>query len=282
MENKDKNLLSELKRMKILGGLLKENHNDFDNDVDYGDIAFHKRREVVEKLNDIFGKLTHPGSADWGGIPIWSIKGDPYEGYFVIDDSEFNEDNSFSILKREFNPDTEKNIDEILFTAFLTPERFNQIGDGTIEELIEKALEIKNSSEAIEEQEEFELPQNKKTINTKLSTKRAIQNALYKILKVEKVEGRYRDDSWAGVSKFINTLEGVGAEVDLVKSGYEGHGEVQGHESMPTKKVYVFNVSVRDKKGVVVTIQFMVNCIFVGQTGTMSDDVYEVTYYAMM
>ena len=35
MENKDKNLLSELKRMKVLGGLLKENqnHKDFEEAI---------------------------------------------------------------------------------------------------------------------------------------------------------------------------------------------------------------------------------------------------------
>lgn len=128
----------------------------------------------------------------------------------------------------------------------------------------------------------FELPQNKKSINTKLSTKEGIKNALYKILEVEKVEGRYRDDNWQGVSKFRNVLTEVGAEVELVKSGYEGHGEVAGYESMPTKKVYVFNVTVRNKKGTTVVIPFKVTCAFVGQTGTMVDDVYELTYYAMM
>jgi hypothetical protein len=127
----------------------------------------------------------------------------------------------------------------------------------------------------------FELPQNKKSINTKLSTKEAIKNALFKILQVEKVEGRYHDDNWAGVSKFKNVLTEIGAEVDLEKSGYEGHGTVKDYESMPTKKIYIFNITVRNKKGTTITIPFKVTCAFVGQTGTMVDDVYELTYYAM-
>jgi cytochrome c556 len=126
-----------------------------------------------------------------------------------------------------------------------------------------------------------DLPQNKKTINTKLSTKSGIKNAIYKILEVGGVEGRYHDENWEGINKFRNALEEVGAEVDLVKSAYEGHGTVKDYESVPTKKVYLFNVMVRDKKGNMITIPYKVTCAFVGRTGTMSDDVYELTYYAM-
>ena len=98
---------------------------------------------------------------------------------------------------------------------------------------------------------------------------------------MNKVEGRYRDDSWDAVSRFKSVLEEVGAEVDLLRSNYEGHGEVPGYESLPTRKVYVYEISVRDKKGNMVTIPFKVTCAFVGKTGTMEDDVYELTYYTM-
>ena len=98
---------------------------------------------------------------------------------------------------------------------------------------------------------------------------------------MNKVEGRYRDDSWDAVSRFKSVLEEVGAEVDLLRSNYEGHGEVKDHESMPTRKVYYYEISVRDKKGNMVTIPFKVTCSFVGKTGTMEDDVYELTYYAV-
>ena len=132
-----------------------------------------------------------------------------------------------------------------------------------------------------ESENKLELPQNKKTINSKLISKEGIKKAIYKILEMEKVEGRYHDDNWEGIAKFRTALEEVGAEVDLVGSGYKGHGTVPNHESMPTKKVYVFDIKVRDKRGNVITFPFQVTCAFVGKTGTMSDDVYELTYYSM-
>ena len=127
----------------------------------------------------------------------------------------------------------------------------------------------------------LDLPKNHKTINAKLSSKEGIKNAIYKILEHDKVEGLYHDENWEGISKFTNSLMNVGAEVDLVKSEYKGHGDVFGHESVPTNKVYIYNIMVRDKKGNMITIPFRVTCAFVGKTGTMSDDVYELTYYAM-
>ena len=284
MDQKNKNLSEELNRMKVLGGLLKESMFDSD-DIDYGEIALNKRIEAIKKIESQFEKNKHSSSADWGGIPTWIVKGDSFEGYFIIDDSEFNDDYSFSLMKRTYNPEIEESVDETLFTTYLTPERFGNESnhDGDIDELIEKALKIKFENSLNEEEIEnnSELPQNKKNINTKLSTKRAIVNALYKILQVEKVEGRYRDESWEGVLNFTQALNGVGAETELVNSNYEGHGEVRGYESLPTRKIYKFDVSVRDKNGKVITIPFKVTCAFVGQTGTMSDEVYELTYYAI-
>jgi hypothetical protein len=274
MQRKSSKLLSEIHRMKLLGGIIKENYDDFQkhHDTDWGELAIEKRKEAVEKIEKEFGPQNqYSGSADWGGIPVWSVLGSKFEGYFIIDDSEFQPDKAFSLMKRTFNPDTEENEDEILFTAFLTPERYNETGDGSIDELIQVALDIKKKSNINENIE----------INAKLSSKQGIKNAIYKILELNKVEGRYRDKNWEGVSNFVNSLEKVGAEVDLLRSNYEGHGEVKDYESLPTRKIYVYEVSVRDKKGNVVTIPFKVTCAFVGKTGTMSDGVYELTYYAM-
>jgi len=274
MQRKSSKLLSEIHRMKLLGGIIKENYDDFQkhHDTDWGELAIEKRKEAVEKIEKEFGPQNqYSGSADWGGIPVWSVLGSKFEGYFIIDDSEFQPDKAFSLMKRTFNPDTEENEDEILFTAFLTPERYNETGDGSIDELIQFALDIKKKSNINENIE----------INTKLSSKQGIKNAIYKILELNKVENRYRDENWEGVSNFVNSLEKVGAEVDLLRSNYEGHGEVKDYESLPTRKIYVYEVSVRDKKGNVVTIPFKVTCAFVGKTGTMSDGVYELTYYAM-
>jgi len=274
MQRKSSKLLSEIHRMKLLGGIIKENYDDFQkhHDTDWGELAIEKRKEAVEKIEKEFGPQNqYSGSADWGGIPVWSVLGSKFEGYFIIDDSEFQPDKAFSLMKRTFNPDTEENEDEILFTAFLTPERYNETGDGSIDELIQFALDIKKKSNINENIE----------INAKLSSKQGIKNAIFKILEIKKVKGLYEDKNWEGVSNFINSLEEVGAEVVLVESNLEGYGKVPGYESLPTKKVYVFEISVRDKKGNVVTIPFKVTCAFVGETGTMSDGVYELTYYAM-
>lgn len=274
MQKKSIKLISELSRMKLLGGIIKENYNA-DDDVDWGDVAIDRRKEIIGRIEGELGLKLNPWwhKADWGGFKNWPITGDYFEGYFILDDSEMQSDMAFSILKRDFNEEKEENEDEVIFTAFVTPERFGEQGDGTIDELIEKAKEIKSSN----------LNENKENIeiNAKLSTKQGIKNAIYKILEMNKIEGRYRDDSWDAVSRFKSALEEVGAEVDLLRSNYEGHGEVTGYESMPTRKVYVYEISVRDKKGNMVTIPFKVTCAFVGKTGTMEDDVYELTYYAM-
>ena len=274
MQKKSIKLLSELSRMKLLGGIIKENYNA-DDDVDWGDVAIDRRKEIIGRIESELGLKLNPWwhKADWGGFKNWPITGDYFEGYFILDDSEMQSDMAFSILKRDFNEEKEENEDEVIFTAFVTPERYGEQGDGTIDELIEKAKEIKSSN----------LNENKENIeiNAKLSTKQGIKNAIYKILEMNKIEGRYRDDSWDAVSRFKSVLEEVGAEVDLLRSNYEGHGEVPGYESLPTKKVYVYEISVRDKKGNMVTIPFKVTCAFVGKTGTMEDDVYELTYYTM-
>jgi hypothetical protein len=271
MQKKSIKLISELSRMKLLGGIMKENYNA-DDDVDWGDVAIDRRKEIIGKIEGELGLKLNPWwhKADWGGFKNWPITGDYFEGYFILDDSEMQSDMAFSILKRDFNEEKEENEDEVIFTAFVTPERFGEKGDGSIDELLQMASDIKknNLNENIE-------------INAKLSSKQGIKNAIYKILEMNKVEGRYRDEGWRGVSRFKSALEEVGAEVDLLRSNYEGHGEVTGYESMPTRKVYYYEISVRDKKGNMVTIPFKVTCAFVGKTGTMEDDVYELTYYAI-
>ena len=357
MQRKSAKLLSELNRMKVLGGIIKENYNSDDNvdddnvdddnvdddnvdynDIDWGEVAIERRKEIVRKIEEEFGEQNqYSGSADWGGIPVWSVLGSEFEGYFIIDDSEFfgPPNTAFSLMKRTFDPDTEENTDEILFTAFVTPERFGEQGNGTMDELLQMAREIKTQSlndqdldnqnlnelifrkpittnifrdkrkkeeaKAKEEKDkaarakaEAERAKAKELksqdtnlnenieINAKLSSKQGIKNAIYKILEMKKVGDIYRDKGWGGITKFVDTLREVGAEVDLLRSNYEGHGEVKGdYEVMPTRKVFYYEISARNDKGIVVKIPFKVTCAFVGKTGTMDDDVYELTYYAM-
>ena len=100
MQRKSPKLLSEINRMKKLSGLIKEEYDD----IDWGEVAIERRKETIEKIEKEFGKQNqYSGSADWGGIPVWSVLGSKFEGYFIIDDSEFQPDNSFSLMDNEYD-----------------------------------------------------------------------------------------------------------------------------------------------------------------------------------
>ena len=114
-------------------------------------------------------------------------------------------------------------------------------------------------------------------IDGKFAIKQSIKNAIYKILQNEGIEGRYHDEYWAGISKLTSTLDKYGIDNDLVDSKYAHIPDL--HTQLPNMKVYNFVLNVTDKSGVTQTIPLKVTCSFVGRTGTMEDNVYEVTYY---
>lgn len=124
----------------------------------------------------------------------------------------------------------------------------------------------------------MEIPKNKKQINGKYSTKNAIKKAIYDILANGQVEGRYADDNWHGIQKLLHTLHDNNIDTELEGAAYAGHGSVEG-TNLPTRKVYKYILNVRDKEGKNVPLNLIVNCIFVGQTGTMVDKQYELTFY---
>jgi len=127
-------------------------------------------------------------------------------------------------------------------------------------------------------EDNIDLPKNKKNINSKYSTKSAIKNAVYDILKNEKIEGRYADDSWQGIQKMLYTLHDNNIETELEGAAYAGQGTVEG-TNLPTKKVYKYILNIRDKNGNNIPLTLIVTCAFVGKTGTMVDKEYELTYY---
>lgn len=124
----------------------------------------------------------------------------------------------------------------------------------------------------------FELPQNKPLINGKYKTKEAIKNALYNLFEKEKIEGRYSDDNWFGINKLVTTLKNNEIDYTMLGSEYQGHGAIPD-SSLPNRKVYMFELKVRDKEGKLIPIQLKVTGAFVGRTGTMADKEYEITYY---
>ena len=124
----------------------------------------------------------------------------------------------------------------------------------------------------------MELPQNKSLINGKYKTKEAIKTAIYNLLEKEKVEGRYADENWAGIQKLQMTLNNNDVPFEMVSADYSGQGEVES-SNLPTRKVYRFELMPRNKEGKVVPLYLKVTGAFVGRTGTMADNEYEITYY---
>ncbi len=127
-------------------------------------------------------------------------------------------------------------------------------------------------------EEPIQLPENKPSINGKFKTKEAIKTAIYKIFKKHNIEGRYEDDNWKGIQKLQMALNHNDIQFSLLDANYEGHGESLG-SSLPARKVYRFEIHVRDRDGKNIILYLKVTCAFVGKTGTMADKEYELTYY---
>jgi hypothetical protein len=116
------------------------------------------------------------------------------------------------------------------------------------------------------------------SIDGKYSSKKTIIDAIYNVLKKAKVEGIYRDDNWQGVKRLTNALADAGIDFSLQKSNYAGHNSLYSDSSLPTKKIYVYFLEVKTNQGKEVHLPLRVTCAFVGRTGTMEDDEYELTY----
>jgi len=124
----------------------------------------------------------------------------------------------------------------------------------------------------------IQIPENKPKINGKYSTKDAIKEAVYKLLKKENIEGRYSDENWQGIQKLQSTLNNNGIEYEVLDASYAGQGEVHT-SNLPTRKVYRMQLQVRDRNGKNIPLFLKVTCSFIGKTGTMADSQYELTYY---
>jgi hypothetical protein len=111
-------------KLKIYNKKIKESSDD-DEDIDI-------REENINKIKSLLGKKnSYSGSADWGGIDVWTLKGDNFKGTFlVIDDND-----DVVILERTFNEDTEENEDEEILSVPI---------DDNIDSLLDKAISIKS------------------------------------------------------------------------------------------------------------------------------------------
>ena len=78
----------------------------------YDEDEYDNYREFNKKMiTGFLGKQIDPsGSADWGGMPVWSIIGDMNKGIFVcIDDND-----DVVLLRRDFDENIEENVDNEL------------------------------------------------------------------------------------------------------------------------------------------------------------------------
>lgn len=100
----------------------------------YDEEKYSSERNYLKTLiTKHFGPMNiHYASADWGGIPNWTIKGDKYEGTFIIID----DNNKVVLMTRQFDAENEENIDNDLEEA--EPSEIK-----ALESLFEKAMLIK-------------------------------------------------------------------------------------------------------------------------------------------
>ena len=117
----------------------------------------------------------------------------------------------------------------------------------------------------------------KEGIDNKYSNKKQIANAINNILTQENIEGRYTDEHWGAINKLTSVLKKYGIDYDLESANY-GH-DTEFPTKLPNHKIYLFNISVMDKMGKTHILPLRVTCAFVGNTGTMADGTYELTYY---
>ena len=96
----------------------KQNLGEEENNIDNEDDFHYDRQYIKNVLTQNFGKEnTNSASAEWGGIPNWSINNGPshnrFEGLFIVlDDSD-----DVVLLDRTFNEESESYNDEELEIA---------------------------------------------------------------------------------------------------------------------------------------------------------------------
>lgn len=109
------------------------------------------------------------------------------------------------------------------------------------------------------------------------TTKATTIKNLYRLLAQNHVEGRYHDEHWEGPRKLEKVLSDYGVDYELETTRYIKHPDYA--TQLPNAKIFIYNVKITDQKQQEHIVPLRVNCSFVGRTGTMEDDVYELTYY---
>jgi hypothetical protein len=108
-------------------------------------------------------------------------------------------------------------------------------------------------------------------------SKKTMINNLYKLLETNKIQNIYTDEYWQGVRKLEKLLREFGVEYELQSANY--YRLKDSTSQLPNGKKYTFDISFTDNEQKTHHVPLIVNCAFVGKTGTMEDNKYELTYY---
>lgn len=122
---KDSFYLNKTKKYKNGGFVEPYDEEKYSSEHDY------LRKIITKKFGE---KNINYRSADWGGIDNWTIKGNMYEGIFIIID----DNNKVVLMERKHNEEIEENEDTDILEAEPDDTR-------ALQSLFNKALEIKEN-----------------------------------------------------------------------------------------------------------------------------------------
>jgi hypothetical protein len=180
-----------------------------------------------------------------------------------------NENFDYAAAEREFH-------DKQDYEDSLEQPKMGNDEDSLRREINNEDYDYAGEERAYQDKQDYESSVDN-SIDNKFSNKNSIVNALYKILKNANVEGRYTDEHWAGISKLNDVFNKYNINYDLVDAKYEHNSDFK--TQLPNSKVYTYMIKVMDKNGKEHQLPLRVTCAFVGRTGTMADEIYELTYY---
>jgi len=100
-----------------------------------------KRHYLRDTIESFFGKQNvYFNSADWGGMPVWTVKGDLYEGTFIV----MGDEDDVILMTRQFDSELGENVNNTLMQVQW--QDINGLND-----LLNKAMIIKNSGSKMAE-----------------------------------------------------------------------------------------------------------------------------------
>jgi hypothetical protein len=249
---------NNMKKANILAESLYRQRNNEDFDYAAAEREFHDRQDYEDSL----GQQQMGGDDKMYDFISKYVK-DP-------DDIEMELNNFHSMGYQGLSDYVKANLDRDM--DFISYVQMTHDDDTFRRETNNEDYDYAGEERAYHDKQGYE-----SSIDNKFSNKNSILNALYKILKNENIEGRYTDEHWAGISKLTDAFKKYNIDYDLVDAKYEHKNDYK--TQLPNSKVYTYMINVMDKNGKQHELPLRVTCAFVGRTGTMADEIYELTYY---